>query len=325
MQVYTYKIPMETIKITQPITNPTVTVILPTYNRSSFLKETIQSVLNQSHENLELIVVDDGSTDNSKEIVELIVDKRVKYFYKKNGGVSSARNFGIDLAEGDFISFVDSDDLLDSNKLEAQLKAFASDDTIDAVYCLTDVCDYVSGESLLNRESSKFSETLPEGSILIDLLSGRARPVFYVIPMLFKRKVFDKLRFNETLKVFEDKDFVLRLCKDFKLFGLKDFLYIYRKHDGSSITESHSVIDEEKYNIKIINDFINDSRGVLKPALVRGYLAREYKRYGKKHVREGGSLMRARLMFFKSFLQKPSSLYMLLYSIFPSLTKQKRR
>ncbi len=92
--------------------NPLISVILPTYNRGYIVERAIKSVLNQTYKNLELIIVDDGSTDNTEEIVKSIEDKRIIFLkHKKNKGASSARNTGIKNSKGEYISFIDSDDV----------------------------------------------------------------------------------------------------------------------------------------------------------------------------------------------------------------------
>lgn len=93
-------------------------IIIPTYNRADFIGKTIQSVLTQTYLNFELIVVDDGSTDNTEEIVLSINDQRIRYFKKENAERGAARNFGTKKAKGDFITFVDSDDIVYNNYLE---------------------------------------------------------------------------------------------------------------------------------------------------------------------------------------------------------------
>lgn len=88
-----------------------VSVVIPAYNRAHSLKRCVESVLNQTEQNFEIILVDDGSTDNTKEIIEAFDDPRIRYFYQKNGGGSKARNKGIDHSEGRYIAFLDSDDV----------------------------------------------------------------------------------------------------------------------------------------------------------------------------------------------------------------------
>ncbi|HEO6958832.1 TPA: glycosyltransferase family 2 protein, partial [Streptococcus agalactiae] len=101
-----------------------VTVIIPIYNSEAYLKECVQSVLQQTHPLIEVILIDDGSTDNSGEICDNLSqeDNRILVFHKKNGGVSSARNLGLDKSTGEFITFVDSDDFVAPNMIEIMLK-----------------------------------------------------------------------------------------------------------------------------------------------------------------------------------------------------------
>src|SRR3989344_6055415 len=104
------------------ISKPLVSVIIPAYNAVFLILETINSVLNQTYDNLEIIVVDDGSTDNTKEVLRnLIETERIKYFYQKNSGQASARIRGFGESKGVYISFIDSDDLIVSNKIEVQV------------------------------------------------------------------------------------------------------------------------------------------------------------------------------------------------------------
>jgi glycosyltransferase involved in cell wall biosynthesis len=95
-----------------------ISIIIPLYNKEKAVKETLQSVLNQSYGNFEIIVVDDGSTDNSAQIVKEIKDDRIKFYYKENGGVSAARNYGIFNANSEWVLFLDADDLLENDALE---------------------------------------------------------------------------------------------------------------------------------------------------------------------------------------------------------------
>lgn len=87
---------------------PKVSIIIPTYNRASFISESIISVLNQSFDDLEIIIIDDGSIDNTSEIINKFSDKRIKYFYQSNRGIGAARNEGIRKAQGEYIAFQDS-------------------------------------------------------------------------------------------------------------------------------------------------------------------------------------------------------------------------
>lgn len=102
--------------------NPLISIVIPAYNASKYIADAVQSVLDQDYRPIEVIVVDDGSTDNTREVVEPISSEEVFYYYKENGGASSARNYGIERANGEYIRFVDADDILLPGSLSGQMK-----------------------------------------------------------------------------------------------------------------------------------------------------------------------------------------------------------
>src|SRR3989338_9975584 len=115
------------------VNNPLVSVVIPTYNGSRFIKETIQSVLDQTYTNIEAIIVDDGSKDNTPDIVKSINDSRIIYIRQENAGVSMARNNGINISKGEYIAFLDHDDVWLPCKLERQLLLFKENPVIAMV------------------------------------------------------------------------------------------------------------------------------------------------------------------------------------------------
>ena len=117
-----------------------VSVIIPTYNRAHVLPRAIESVLKQTYTELELIVVDDASTDDTAAVMTAITDPRVRYVRKEHGGAAAARNRGIAEAKGEFIAFQDSDDVWHSDKLEKQL-AYLQAERADAVFCAFHRCE----------------------------------------------------------------------------------------------------------------------------------------------------------------------------------------
>ena len=110
---------------------PLISIIVPVYNVESYLKRCIESILNQTFRDFELILVNDGSTDNSEIICKeyALKDERIKYFYQRNKGVSEARNKGIDNSSGEYIQFIDSDDYVDENFLEIVVNRFKRDNS----------------------------------------------------------------------------------------------------------------------------------------------------------------------------------------------------
>ncbi len=110
--------------------NPLISVIIPVYNGDRYLKEAIESVLAQDYEPLEIIIIDDGSTDNSANIAQSF-GKKINYYYQENGGHGSAINYGLEVAKGDYLAFLDSDDIWSENKLTLQMKVMLNEPEID--------------------------------------------------------------------------------------------------------------------------------------------------------------------------------------------------
>lgn len=122
--------------------DPIFSVVVPSYNRAHLIERTINSVMNQTYQNFELIIVDDGSTDNTEEVVRAISDCRVIFVKQKNAGACSARNLGIYHSKGVYVSFLDSDDEWIPTMLEKQLDMFNSDPLVGCVYSNVDVRDH---------------------------------------------------------------------------------------------------------------------------------------------------------------------------------------
>lgn len=192
-----------------------VSVILPTYNRAKTIDRAITSVLSQSYRNLELIIVDDASTDNTFEIVKGFSDSRIKYFkLNKNVGGASARNFGIERAQGHLIAFQDSDDEWLSGKLKSDLKIFKDNKDVDCVFSrYWQVNDKFS--KLVPMNSSVDSNTL-YSSLLIKNMIGTPTAVI-------KRDVLIKVEgFNAVMPRYQDWELFIRVSKGFKVYMNQD-------------------------------------------------------------------------------------------------------
>jgi glycosyltransferase involved in cell wall biosynthesis len=228
-----------------------VSVIIPTFNYSHYLSETLNSVKNQSYKNLECIVIDDGSTDNTKEIFNTAAgdDNRFKYFYQQNRGISSARNSGLKHAIGDYIQFLDSDDLIEPDKIKSQVEIFEINTNFDIVYSnfkFFDDKNYGNFRASLKGDKSdnwmpKFSTS---GKEIVNCLS---KINFLVVnsPLIRKRTV-DKIGFfNERMKGLEDRDFWMRCAISKSYFhyheGQND-LALVRTH-GDSLSTKKKVMN----------------------------------------------------------------------------------
>jgi glycosyltransferase involved in cell wall biosynthesis len=209
---------------------PLVSVIIPSYNRSHLIGETIESVLSQTFNDFELIVVDDGSTDNTREVVDRY-GRSVKYIYQRNQGRSAARNQGIKAAGGELIAFIDSDDLWLPDKLYYQVEMLANDVESGLVYTDYEFVD--SRLSPLSKPPIYVSHPLREGRILEHLLT------FDFIPpstVMVRRECLNVAGLFDTgLRLgTEDWDFLLRLVKLYKVSYVKQACALIRVHEGNT-------------------------------------------------------------------------------------------
>jgi len=227
-----------------------VSVIMPTYNSAHFISKSIESVINQTYPNWELIIVDDGSTDNTRNIINeyIQLDKRIKYFFQQNKGVSSARNKGISISNGVFVAFLDSDDLWLPQKMAIQTKDMVhyNADLIccDAHHFSTDFTQYDSLE-IVDRQNLK-CEAYYGISGIKHLLSEN--PISTLTVMCKRESVLASGGFSENLRKAEDYHLWNKLLfNGFKILKTSDKLAAYRVHDKSLSSDdrccSREVVD----------------------------------------------------------------------------------
>ncbi len=189
-----------------------VSVIIPTYNRGAIIEKSIRSVLNQTYKDFELIIVDDGSSDNTREVVEAIGDERIKYHYQQNAGASAARNAGIMLAQYDYIAFQDSDDIWHEDKLEKQMNAFENASSRVGIVYSSYTLHAPNGDTV-EYPDDEMKKSMRSGFIFPYLL---IRNMIGTPTMLIKKEVFEKVgMFDTSLRSFEDYELALRICKEY--------------------------------------------------------------------------------------------------------------
>ncbi|MDE5803251.1 MAG: glycosyltransferase [Lachnospiraceae bacterium] len=193
---------------------PLVSVVIPTYNRIRTLPASVDSVLEQTYENLELIIMDDGSTDGTQEYVESITDKRVRYRRAdKNMGPSAARNMGAELAKGEYLAFQDSDDAWEPDKLEKQMKLMVDNGELAMVY--SEFGFYRDGELAAIIPSPQIPYEEKHGDLFSHLL---LYPLISTQTMLIKTKEFIAAGgFDETLQAYEDFEFSMRFAQNHRI------------------------------------------------------------------------------------------------------------
>lgn len=200
-------------------------IILPTFNRAHMIHEAIKSVINQTHKVWELIVVDDGSTDNTKEVVEEFVkiDKRIKYIFQENKERSAARNNGLKKAKGDWICFLDSDDIYHMNHLEEFKNIINREDSKIGLY--------FSGLSFGKYSNSKEEYDLSnKNNIEFVLLNTIGTPRACV-----HKSIILMHQFNEKIKIGEDRELWARILKNHPLFYHKKKTFIEVEHPNRSV------------------------------------------------------------------------------------------
>lgn len=211
-----------------------ISVILPTYNggtrgEGKYLKQAIESVLNQTYENFELIIINDGSTDNTEEMIQQYTDKRIIYLiHDKNKGPSAARNTGIRKASGRYIAFLDDDDIFYNDKLSAQISFMIEK---DASVC---VCN---GE-VIDKNNNKIKITDNKKSIITTkdiFLSTNTISVFPTTLMVKSNIIEDVGYFKNYLKGPEDWDYIIRISLKYDIFVLSKILFAYRIHDTNLV------------------------------------------------------------------------------------------
>jgi len=208
-----------------------LSIIIPVYNDEKTIKQTIESVLNQTISNFELIIINDGSQDSTGEIISSIKDDRLKIFSYPNGGVNRARNRGLSHASGDYIAFLDADDLWHRDKLEFQLNALQANPQAAVAYSWTDYIDE-SGQFLRRGNHITLNGNVYPQLLLTDFLENGSN-------VLICRKAFDTVgQFDESLTQAEDWDMWLRLAARYPFVAVPYPHILYRVSANSASSDT---------------------------------------------------------------------------------------
>ena len=208
--------------------NELVSVIIPNYNYAEFLSECIESVLNQDYEQIEVIVVDDGSTDSSREILRSYGDK-IKVIEISNSGAPTARNFGLMNAKGGYIAYLDADDCWVRNKISAQIQRLHAMNT-DLVYCRMTILDVATNQRTISAESR-------EGSFKEFFINHPGQTPFPPSTVLMTRELVARAGIWDTTLKSPAEDFdYFRRCAKFTEFYLEDNTLVLHRNHSKSLT-----------------------------------------------------------------------------------------
>lgn len=272
---------------------PVISIVMPTFNRSGLIKEAVESVFNQDYSDYEVIIVDDGSTDNTYNSIERY-NANIRYIFQNNSGVSKARNTGIRAAKGNYIAFLDSDDLWDPRKLSTQLQFFENNPD-SYIYYTREI--WMRNNSRVNPPQVYFPG---DRNILPKLLK---RCFIGASSVMVRKDLFDHIGyFDESLPVCEDLDLWLRIILKFPIFFINKQLTIKRMGQWPQL--STSIWGMDRYRIYIMEKLLN--RDSLNPVqkqlfldtikqksyiLVKGSLKHKHPvlaiKYGWKYLKHG--------------------------------------
>jgi glycosyltransferase involved in cell wall biosynthesis len=278
-------------------TSPRVSIIMPTYNRAVYIGETIDSIRNQTYANWELIIVDDGSEDNTEEVVRKIDDNRIQFLKAgRTGNASKIKNIGLEKVTGELIAFIDSDDLWAPTKLEKQVNAL--DEYPEAGFSLTGGYNFKNIDQPLGyfyeqREGIKY------GDVFISFFKSE---IAATTPALILRKECVQIAgsFKDT-KWHADADFMLNLSRHFKAVILYEPLFYRRLHDTND--SSVNWIERQYEGFEMIRSYKNS----LPPKVVADSLFRAYINFGEQYLLHRKSF-KAILQFFNAWKNKPFSI-----------------
>ncbi len=216
------------------MSNPSVDVVIPAYNASRFIEETIQSVLAQTYLPRKIIIVDDGSTDNTVEIIKSFESELIELISVGNGGVSRARNIGIKASEAEYVAFLDADDVFHRQKLKRQIQALQQSKNALIAYCFEDAIDE-NGNDISQLRNIKFPEKIEQGNLFNNLLYDQYRVGNPSSLVVAKTALLEVDGFDEKLKFSEYLDLIIRLSERQLFVCVPEVLYSLRFSDSSTM------------------------------------------------------------------------------------------
>ena len=324
----------------------TVSIILPTYNRAGYIRDAIESVLKQTYGNFKLMIVDDGSTDNTEQVVApYLSDKRVRYMKQPNSGAAAARNYGLTVREGDFVAFIDSDDIWEPEKLGIQVSIMAA---LPQVVMVCSDFSAVTGSAIIERshirsyfmvldeynlqyddifvhvlerpiEGLAYGEKVYWGNIFRTMLLGN---IMLTSTCLCRSSIFDSIGFFDTkYSTLEDYDLYLRISKAFQVALVTQSLIRYRYSENQLSGEGYfeklciNLIDIFTKNVAALkdNDSVKLNFHTFQRRLGMYQSMLGYCHFAKEEMRQ------ARQYYLKSLRNNPGDLKSYLYLLFSLL------
>ena len=234
--------------------SPLISIIVPAYNAESYLHRCIDSILNQTYTNFELLITNDGSTDATKDICDEYASKdhRIIVFHQKNGGVSSARNHGLDNVHGEWIMFVDADDYIPKDAIEKMVEQSKDSDCL--YFCfglLWESEDYIEEFPCnLSHKTYKF-DVIIRAILRYEYITGP-------VAKLIKKSILDTIRFNENLSIGEDLLFNIEIALKVKKIKICDGVVYNYTNNPNSAMHSEGIFDKYVALSTCINNYFKE-------------------------------------------------------------------
>ena len=334
--------------MTDPGVPGLISIVIPCYNRAHIVRERIDSVLAQTYRNFEVILIDDGSTDNTREAVSTYEDRRIRYFYKANGGLSAARNSGLDSARGEFVAFLDSDDVWQPWKLSAQVEIFRRHPDVGLIW--SDMSTFETlGEILAERHIrayysaygvADFDHTQTAG-VVGDLLPVGGAPAAFADCRYYVADVFnhmfsgnlvhpstaivrrERLRQSGPFEPevtghgAEDYHFYFRICSHGPVGFLDAPTTLYRVHSAQLSTCNR--LHEARGNLNVMNHWMKRLPPTIPPVVLRRSLASSHAWLGLEELNAGNARVATHHLWqsLRLHRRQPSTMRLFVVSLIP--------
>lgn len=225
-----------------------ISIVVPVYNTKKYIDKCLECLVHQTYKNIEIILVDDGSTDGSSEICDLYMEKddRIKVIHKANNGVSSARNDGINVASGNYIMFVDSDDCVNLAICE---ELYEAAQTCDADLVMSDYVPFINYNEIGQYSIYDGGRTRIEKEKIVEFITNNQNKAgITVYTKLFKSHMAKKLQFTEGAALGEDQEYVFRYIKECRnIIYVNKIMYYYLIRENSAMHCSFNIKNEKEF------------------------------------------------------------------------------
>ncbi len=297
---------------------PIVSIITPVFNGKRYLAKAIESALSQSFSNFELLIINDGSTDNSSQVIKpYLTDKRIQYFEQANGGVASARNHALRHAQGEYIGFLDQDDRWLPHKLALQ---------VDFLEHHKEIALHYAKQQVVDTHGLAFNFDWPTGATGYCLPELFLRNKITILTTLVRKRVIDEVGFfNEALSGTDDYDMWMRILLKHPIHFDQQIVAEYRLHDKNVSLDSFKMTIRDLDTITTFLSKHPESKPIIGPTIIRDRLFELNSQLATWYAWKNKDFKRARAHYLASIKQRPLQIQSYTHWLYCRLTDTQRR